>query len=46
MSGGIAEDFDLTKLDSKQRRDLWPTILQAYNKGSIIGCSINVSFLD
>jgi hypothetical protein len=42
MSGGIAESFDLTKMEFNDKKNLFNILFQAYNKGSIIGCSINV----
>lgn len=40
MSGGIAETLTLKSLDYKQRDELWKILKQAYDKGSIIGCSL------
>jgi hypothetical protein len=43
MSGGIAESFDLKKLNSTERANFWKILYQSYQKNSIIGCNIAVS---
>jgi hypothetical protein len=44
MSGGIEEHMDLTKMNADEKPHFWNILFQAYNKGSIVGCSINVGF--
>jgi hypothetical protein len=43
MTGGIEETFNTTEYNDQQKKDLWIILLEAYNKGSIIACSIDVS---
>jgi calpain, invertebrate len=41
MSGGIAEIQSLKGLGVRQKDELWKVVKQAYEKGSIIGCSLD-----
>jgi calpain, invertebrate len=40
MSGGIQENYDLKKIDSKTRRELWDVLKKGFDFHSIMGCSI------
>lgn len=40
MSGGLEEKLFLKKLTQSEKDSLWTIISQAYNKNSIMGCSI------
>jgi hypothetical protein len=45
MSGGVAENLDLLKMDENEKKNLWNVLFQAHNRSSIIGCCITVSFI-
>ena len=45
MSGGVAESLDLKQLSSTERANLWKILYQSYQKNSIIGCNIAVSWV-